>query len=251
VLYDDPEHSVTLFEDLGDRSVQVALGGLSQPEVRALYEKILDHVVVFHERGVRQALARKLVLVPPFRPRLYRWEHELFIENFLRKRMRLTEAELAPLRRDLARVGRHLAHAPPVLVHRDLQSSNILLRQGEPWFIDFQGMRYGPAVYDLASLLCDPYVELPGPLQEELVERYARRSRDPESIRRLFWHAAIQRLGQALGAYGRLSASADTEYFKKYIPPAMEMLARAVSRVNDLPALARWCGDTARGVGLE
>jgi aminoglycoside/choline kinase family phosphotransferase len=172
--------------------------------------------------------------------------------------MGLEDAQIAPLRRDLRRVGRKLAQAPSVLVHRDLQSSNILLQdgsprsgRGEPWFIDFQGMRYGPAVYDLASLLCDPYVALPGPLQEELVEQYARSSRNPASIRGLFWHAAVQRLGQALGAYGRLSESAETEYFKQYIPPAMEMLARAVSRVSDLPALARWCGKAARGVGLE
>ncbi|HEY8240084.1 MAG TPA: phosphotransferase, partial [Kiritimatiellia bacterium] len=251
VLFDDPASSVTLFQDLGDRSVQVALRGMAPSDVRALYAKILKKVVILHERGVRKARATQLSLVPAFRPKLYRWEHDLFIEHFLKKRMGLEDAQIAPLRRDLRRVGRKLAQAPSVLVHRDLQSSNILLQDGDPSFIDFQGMRYGPAVYDLASLLCDPYVALPGPLQEELVEQYARSSRNPASIRGLFWHAAVQRLGQALGAYGRLSESAETEYFKQYIPPAMEMLARAVSRVSDLPALARWCGKAARGVGLE
>jgi mannose-1-phosphate guanylyltransferase len=251
VLYDSEADAVTLFEDLGDRSVQVARPGLSASGTKRLYERILDQVLAFHERGAKKARARGLRLVPAFRPTLYRWEHDLFIDHFLRKRMGLSEAEIALLRRDLGRVARHLADAPAVLVHRDLQSSNILLRGRDPWFIDFQGMRYGPAVYDLASLLCDPYVELPAALQEELLAYYADRCPHPILVRRIFWHAAVQRLGQALGAYARLSESAETGYFKKYIPPAMEMIARAVSRVPDLPALARWCGQAARGVGLE
>jgi hypothetical protein len=251
VLADDEAHCVTLFEDLGDISVQESVRRLSVTAAKKLYEAILDEVLLFHERGVREARRRRLKLVNPFRPALYRWEHDLFANHFLARRMRLPPADVALLRRDLGRVGRLLAGAPAVLVHRDLQSSNILLHDGEACFIDFQGMRYGPAVYDLASLLCDPYVELPMVLQDELLAYYADRSRDPAQVRDLFWYAAIQRLGQALGAYARLSESAETDFFKKYIPPAMEMMRRALSRVAGLPHLGRWCDAAARGMGLE
>lgn len=251
VLADDAVRCVTLFEDLGDVSVQASIGRLSVTAVKKLYETILDEVLLFHERGVREARRRKLKLVNPFRPALYRWEHDLFADHFLTRRMRLPPDDVALLRKDLGRVGRLLAAAPAVLVHRDLQSSNILLHNSEACFIDFQGMRYGPAVYDLASLLCDPYVELPMVLQDELMAYYADRSGRPSQVRELFWYAAIQRLGQALGAYGRLSESAETDYFKKYIPPAMEMMRRAVSRVAGLPHLERWCDAAARGFGLE
>ncbi|MFH0908532.1 MAG: sugar phosphate nucleotidyltransferase [bacterium] len=251
VLADDAMRCVTLFEDLGDVSVQETIRRLPVTTTKKLYETILDAVLVFHERGTREARRRRLTLVNPFRPALYRWEHDLFADHFLTRRMRLPPKDVALLRRDLGRVGRLLTSAPAVLVHRDLQSSNILLHGGEACFIDFQGMRYGPAVYDLASLLCDPYVELPMMLQDELMAYYAERSRRPAQVRELFWFAAIQRLGQALGAYARLSESAETDFFKKYIPPAMEMMRRAVSRVAGLPHLGRWCDAAARGMGLE
>ena len=99
--------------------------------------------------------------MPPFDERLYRWERKFFAEQFLEKRSAPAAAAGGCIQRDLARAGRKLLKTPRVLIHRDLQSSNIILKGGRPFFIDFQGMRFGAAAYDLASLLCDPYVSLP------------------------------------------------------------------------------------------
>ena len=179
--------------------------------------------------------------MPAFRPTLYRWERNYFAEEMLRKRQGLPAHQIARITQELAGVGRRLLAAPPALLHRDLQSSNILIHNGAPWLIDYQGMRFGPAVYDLASLLCDPYVELPDDMIARLVDYYAARSADGAGVRRLFWYGAIQRLAQALGAFAKLGGQPDTRAFADSIPAARRMLARALRETGGLPALRAWC----------
>lgn len=72
----------------------------------------------------------------------------------------------------MKRLARGLAAETRQLVHRDFQSQNILIRKGEASFIDFQGMRPGLAQYDLASLLCDPYVEISSEERTHLLAYY-------------------------------------------------------------------------------
>ncbi len=94
---------------------------------------------------------------------------------------------------------------PRVLVHRDFQSQNIIIRDGQAYLIDFQGMRPGLAEYDLASLLYDPYVQLSAAERKELLEFYRTEAgvTDPAFAEK-FQLCAMQRLMQALGAYGFL-----------------------------------------------
>ena len=91
-------------------------------------------------------------------------------------------------------------------------------------------MRKGPAVYDLASLLYDPYVEISEKEREALAALYAERSSRPEILKVLPF-AAVERLVQALGAYGRL-ASVGKKEFLKFIPPALENLLSAADDVG-------------------
>lgn len=246
VLVDDPERHVTLLADLGDESIETWIAGRSEKEIERLYRRVLDGVLVFHEAGVRAARRVRLEMVPSFRPVLYRWEHNYFAEHMLRNRMKCPPAQVTRIKRELAAVALCLQRAPRVLVHRDLQSSNILLRAGKAHFIDYQGMRYGPAVYDLASLLCDPYVELSEALCARLLEHYAARCRTPRLVRDLFWCGVVQRLAQALGAYARLGSRPETRQFARYIQPALRMMARALGHVPGAPALRAWCDDAQR-----
>ena len=125
------------------------------------------------------------------------------------------------------------------MLHRDFQSSNILLHRGVWSLIDYQGMRLGPAVYDLASLLCDPYITISPACRERLLVRYAERAQPGSRCLEMFWPAVVQRLGQALGAYARLSALPGTGHFARYIPPALSNMADALRRVDGLPELTK------------
>ena len=115
------------------------------------------------------------------------------------------------------------AQEPQVLMHRDLQSTNFLRTPGGMALIDYQGMRAGPAAYDVASLLADPYVDRAAEVQLRLLTAYAEAGGEPiaESVYRA---AAVQRLIQALGAYGRLGAQPGTRRFLQYILPALRQL---------------------------
>lgn len=253
ILADWPEARSTVMEDLGDVSLLDRVRGApSLPATDRLYRQVLAACVPLHTRGFAAARRARLPLSAPFDAALYAWEVDLFTEHYLRPVAGLPESEISLIRSELEQVSARLLREPPALVHRDLQSTNVHWVRGGPAFIDFQGMRSGPAVYDVASLLADPYVSLDEGVQRSLVRWYAvRLHRDPQEFEAAFWHAAVQRLAQALGAFGRLGARRETRRFVAHIAPGLAMLRRAVDHLDFLPALSRilpsnWQGNSRR-----
>jgi NDP-sugar pyrophosphorylase family protein/aminoglycoside/choline kinase family phosphotransferase len=242
VLLDRPELQLAIIEDLGDISLQDWIVGKPPAAVRGMYEQVLDAVLVLHEKGTARARAARWNLMPPFDEKLYRWERDWFAGQFLQKHLRLPSRQIAEVNKDLARAAARLLKTPRTLIHRDLQSSNIFLKSNRPFFIDFQGMRFGAAAYDLASLLCDPYVSLPETIQEELLDYCASRGADPGATTEEFWWAAIERLAQALGAYARLGAIPGMQSFTQHIAPAVAMMNRALNHVGGLHSLRSLMG---------
>jgi aminoglycoside/choline kinase family phosphotransferase len=177
-----------------------------------------------------------------FGPDLYRWERDYFREHFVRN---VCGIELEPslareLESELSALGERLSASMRCLVHRDLQSQNVMIRDGDPFLIDFQGMRFGSPFYDLGSLLCDPYVDFPDGEREELLSFYyglLKGGLDQASFRNYFWEASAQRLMQALGAYGFLGLKKGLKNFLNHIPAALRNLHRAASQTASLPRL--------------
>lgn len=168
---------------------------------------------------------RRLKLEPGFNTSLYAWEHELFFNEFLARHD--PEADWKSLKKVLSNAAARLAEEPGVLIHRDLQSTNFLMHRREAVLIDYQGMREGPAAYDLASFLADPYVERSVKAQWKLLGAYNRMA--VREVSEEAYRAAVsQRLAQALGAYGRLGALPGTRRFLEYIAPAVRQWAAAV-----------------------
>jgi len=130
------------------------------------------------------------------------------------------------VRKELERVAEILEKEPKSLVHRDFLSTNVLWKNNALTLIDFQGMRLGPAAYDLASLVYDPYVSLKDKEREALVALYAKESGRGDGLVKALPFAAVQRLVQCLGAYGRL-ASVGQPQFGKHVLPALENLLAA------------------------
>lgn len=225
ILRNLPQEHVLVLEDLGTDSLEERMR--NGCDAQSDYSSVIKELVTFHAVKTEEAN-----LEPPFDAVLFAWEHELFREHFLHETFSLELTE------ELNRLSRKLAGAPNVLVHRDFQSGNILFKANRPYFIDYQGMRIGPAVYDLASLLCDPYVNISATVRDEMVLRYADLSGDT-SVNDLFWHGAVQRLIQVLGAYGRLSGLG-LEQFSKYIPVGLSRLTEAAEKAG-YPAIEALC----------
>ena len=284
VLYDNPEQCISIFEDIGQHSLQEAIdaikmsymtkksfksciSGAAQPPARRapatgssrlhyhdeklkpapsywpfiikLYKKVLDQILVLHQEGYRQAQKKHIPLMPPFDNVLYIWEHQYFADYMLRQHLHMPTRQIQPIVKELSDIPRQLSRTPMALIHRDLQSSNIyVLKRRHPVFIDFQGMRPGAAAYDIASLLCDPYVCLPQQYKEQLLNYYLAHH-DTLFTHDTFRLAAIQRLVQALGAYARLSTEYNMVSFTRYIQPGFRELDQILEQVEGFKHLKK------------
>jgi len=239
ILMHAPGMRLTVIEDAGDTSLMDRVRSKSPSALIGLYQRVLDSVAVLHRHGARN-LCASITLSEPFSDNLYLCERKLFETHFLDRRFSKEKPVIKHAMQELEHVAAHLMREPDVLVHRDLQSENIMFCRGKPVFIDFQGMRFGPAVYDLASLLCDPYVSLTLSVQDRLLRYYAEAVNRPlKRLRDIFWWAAVERLIQAIGAYGKLSAVPETRQFGCHIRPALGMLCRALRYVDEMPFLSK------------
>jgi aminoglycoside/choline kinase family phosphotransferase len=207
---------------------------------RPLYEKCLAAVGRIHAITEGSLPPDALPpLGPEFNEALYRWEQDYFFDNFVARFSAASAEEASRIRTsdELRALRTTLASHPRCLIHRDFQSQNILVRRGEPVFIDYQGLRFGLAEYDLASLLYDPYVVLYRDQREELVALAEARSRTPHFRARLL-ACACQRLMQALGAYGFLGVVKNKPTFLRHIRPALANLREVAVEQGILPILA-------------
>ena len=235
VIFDMPFKRLTVMEDVGTKCLKDCVADLTEKKILNHYKRVIDQLLILHSIPLKSISPKRLE--PPFSTALYKWEHGLFADHFLTGYLQLDKRVIFNIKRELSNLTRKLSFSSNVLVHRDMQSSNILLRKGKPVFIDFQGLRQGPAAYDLASLLCDPYVMLNEGMQQRLLDYYLELSPDPDSVSSVFWQTAVQRLSQALGAYGRLSAIPQMQHFEEYIIPGAKMMLRALAHLDGMHQL--------------
>jgi aminoglycoside/choline kinase family phosphotransferase len=230
-----------IMEDLGDMDLWSLRENLWEIR-RDLYKKTLTIIHRLHSFPKNDFPSGQVKLMEGFGPDLYRWERNYFKDHLVRD---VCGIELEPsfereMEAELSNLAERLARTRRSLVHRDCQSQNVMIHDGEPFFIDFQGMRFGNPFYDLGSLLCDPYVHFSISEQEELISFHyglAKWDLDWAAFKNNFWEASAQRLMQALGAYGYLGLKKGLKSFLKYIPTGLRNLHRAASHGSSLPRL--------------
>ena len=226
VIADLPEMKTLVLENAGSTDLQKRVEKAG-PKAIESYVPVVEALAKFNALAADPEFA-SLALEPKFDAALYAWERDLFREHCLGSRYMMecpAEAEA-----ELKNVTSLLLKEPPALVHRDFQSTNVIWKNGKFEFIDFQGMREGAAAYDLASLLYDPYVRLTEGERRALAALYGKCAGRPE-IAKVLPYAAVQRLCQALGAYGRL-ASVGQPQFGRYVLPALENLLAAADEAG-------------------
>jgi aminoglycoside/choline kinase family phosphotransferase len=174
-----------------------------------------------------------------------RWDLNYFKYYFL-KLAGIAFSEQA-LEDDFGRFAELLLAAPREhFLYRDFQSRNIMVCDGKPWFIDYQGGRRGALQYDVASILFDAKADLPFDLREALLEEYLRAAEAIEPLDRGAFLAsyplfAYVRIFQALGAYGLRGYYERKARFLQSIPYAirnLERLSIASPLPPEVPALA-------------
>jgi len=134
------------------------------------------------------------------------------------------------LENDFDRLTNFLLSAPhDYFMYRDFQSRNIMLRDGQPFFLDYQGGRKGALQYDIASLLYDAKADLPPELRQHLLDLYISEvSRFVKIDRERFLHHyyayVYVRILQALGAYGFRGFYERKAHFLQSVPYALKNL---------------------------
>ncbi len=251
----------SLVEDLGNRDlyaeVRDTLHGRGprrgDPEaterVAALYREALDVLVRLQINGVEGFDPRRTHNPPRYDVALMReWESGYFARELLQRHLGL---DIPPgLGDELDRLADRAAEAgTPYLLHRDYQSQNLKIHLGRICVIDFQGARLGPAQYDLAALLLDPYADLPAVLRRELLDHYlglfiARTGEDRGRFLERYPLIAAHRLMQALGAYAFLGSRRGKPAFLAHIPAALRLLEETIAPLADtVPRLAAAVAD--------
>jgi len=136
--------------------------------------------------------------------------------------------------------------ASDYFLHRDFQSRNIMVAEGEPRFIDFQGGRFGPLGYDLASLLIDPYSSLDYSLQEEFEDIYINEiskyiELDSTLFRKEYQILALQRNLQIIGAFSFLSQVRGKSFFAGFLKPALQLAQQRLAQqlFTDMPLMKK------------
>ena len=237
---------LVFLEDLGDLNLQHAVGQNPDDQaVTTLYRQVIDGWLdlttaaasTFDPAWTCQSETYDVPLV-------LEKECRYFVDAFLNGYcgMALDYATLGDEFKRLA--TRTIELGIPGLIHRDLQSRNIMIRAGHPYLIDFQGARHGPIQYDLASLLIDPYVALPAETRRHLLDHAAgqaagRHGCSRDTFLKGYQHCVVTRNLQMLGAFGYLSRVKGKTEFATWIPRAAKMLAGHIEAIGrrDYPCL--------------
>ncbi|MBQ6789823.1 MAG: phosphotransferase [Paludibacteraceae bacterium] len=224
----DDEMSYTQ-EDLGDTLLFDNLDPvLLERTIRAL-----AHIQVI---GAQDFDWSKCFPVPAFDERSIRWDLNYFKYCFL-KGTKIEFSEPA-LENDFDTLVHNLLSTInfqlSTFLYRDFQSRNVMIRDGQPYFIDFQGGRRGPTQYDVASFLWQAKANFSTELREKLIEDYLD---EMEKLSKTFdfqfsifnWKASLPhfvlfRTLQVLGAYGYRGFFERKPHFLESIPLALKNL---------------------------
>jgi len=238
-----------LEEDLGDTTLFEFLsknrtGENIAPPVVEAYRKVVAVLPRFQVEAGRDLNYSVCYPIPSFDRQSIAWDLNYFKYYFLR--LAGIPFNEQALEDDFGRLTEFLLSAPrDYFLYRDFQSRNILLRNGDPFFVDYQGGRKGALQYDIASLLYDAKADLPPELRQQLLDHYLDRlssfiQLDREAFLRYYYAYVYIRIMQALGAYGFRGFYERKAHFLQSVPYALKNLRWLLHHVRlpvPLPAL--------------
>lgn len=221
-------------EDLGDTLLFSCLDNytLLKRAIRALAHMQIE--------GARDFDWLMCFPIPAMDERSIRWDLNYFKYCFLKgTKIEFSEPKLED---DFDRMVLVLLAQPSdSFLYRDFQSRNVMVKDGQPYFIDFQGGRRGPTQYDVASFLWQAKANFAPVLREELTGEYLDELEQllPEGFSRSDWKAALPhfvlfRTLQVLGAYGYRGYFERKPHFLESIPMALKNLSELFAAHGEL-----------------
>lgn len=245
----DIAHGAYLEEDFGDTTLFEFLsehrtGEDVAPEAVEAYRRVVAVLPRFQIEAGRDLNYKVCYPRSSFDRQSIAWDLNYFKYYFLR----LAEVPFneQALEQDFVRLTKFLLTADhDFFLYRDFQSRNVMLRDGQPFFLDYQGGRKGALHYDIASLLYDAKADLPPALRQQLLDYYLQSlagfvKLEREAFMHHYYGYVYVRIMQALGAYGFRGFYERKTHFLQSVPYALKNLRWLLHHVNvpvPLPAL--------------
>jgi aminoglycoside/choline kinase family phosphotransferase len=233
IYADDLSLGAYLEEDLGGTTLFEYLsehreGADISPEAVAAYRKVAALLPRFQVEAGRDLNYKVCYPRASFDRQSIAWDLNYFKYYFLRL-AGLPFNEQA-LEDDFSRLTKFLLIANrDYFLYRDFQSRNIMLRDSQPYFLDYQGGRKGALQYDIASLLYDAKADLPPDLRQQVLDHYLDAlagflDLDRPEFMQFYYAYVYVRIMQALGAYGFRGFYERKAHFLQSVPYALKNL---------------------------
>ena len=233
IYYYDEKKGFLFLEDCGDITLEEWIKEKDANTVSKYYKRIIDSLLNIQIKGSDKSIGDCMAFNLRFDVEKLMWELNFMIEymifGLLNKRM--DNGDLDEARRYLLDLCQVLSDQKQYLNHRDYHSRNIMVKDGELRFLDFQDARMGPCQYDLSSLLRDSYTILDDELIDELIEYYIKNKERIEGVRidrvefrRAFDYMSIQRNLKAVGTFAYQKMAKGNDRYLKYIPPTLNYI---------------------------
>ena len=249
IYAEDLSHDAYLEEDLGDTTLFEFLGrnragAAISPEAMEAYRKVVAALPRFQVEAGRDLNYKVCYPRASFDRQSIAWDLNYFKYYFLR--LAGVPFNEQALEDDFGRLAKLLLSANrDYFLYRDFQSRNVMLRDGRPYFLDYQGGRKGALQYDIASLLYDGKADLPPEMRQELLDYYLDCLGkfipvDRAAFMEHYYAFVYVRILQALGAYGFRGFYERKAHFLQSVPYALKnlrWLAHNVKLPIVLPAL--------------
>ncbi len=223
----DTKKDVYLMEDLGDETLFSYMsenrnGGDLQDDGVNYYKSALDELIKFQIHASRGLDYSVCYPRSSFDKRSMMWDLNYFKYYFLK--LTQTPFNEQKLENDFnSLVEFLLSTTTDFFMYRDFQSRNIMIKNNNLYFIDFQGGRKGALQYDVASLLYDAKANLSTSVRAELLEYYISNLQEEikinkEEFMKYYYGYVLVRILQAMGAYGFRGIHENKTHFLKSIP---------------------------------
>lgn len=216
--------NTTLFEFLSDNRA----GENITPQVVEAYRRVVSVLPRFQIEAGRDLNYKVCYPRESFDRQSIAWDLNYFKYYFLRLagvgfNEQALEDDFGRLTDFLLTAGRDY------FLYRDFQSRNVMLRDGDPFFVDYQGGRKGALQYDIASLLYDAKADLPPSLRQQLLDQYIDALGEMAGIKRAafmqhYYAYVYVRIMQAMGAYGFRGFYERKSHFLQSVPYALKNL---------------------------